>query len=84
MFHQNFSMGPFQRTPKRVARDIRPLRFVRSVGPVGDFLESEFPSRNIPIIVGWTAGARPPTDMKSVSFHAIESVSEKNVGEIDG
>ena len=33
-------MGPYQRTPKEVAR---PIRFsglgVRSVGPVGDFLE---------------------------------------------
>ena len=33
-------MGPYQRTPKEVARAIRYSRLgVRSVGPVGDFLE---------------------------------------------
>ena len=33
-------MGPYQRTPKEVARAIRfPGLGVRSVGPVGDFLE---------------------------------------------
>lgn len=53
------------------------------MGSVGDILESEFPSRNTLIVVGWTAGARPPTNMKLVSFHAIESVSEKIGGEIN-
>ena len=34
-------MGPYQRTPKEVARAIRYSGLgVRSVGPVGDFLES--------------------------------------------
>ena len=34
-------MGPYQRTPKEVARAIRYSGFgVRSVGPVGDFLEN--------------------------------------------
>ena len=33
-------MGPYQRTPKEVARAIRFSGLgVRSVGPVGDFLE---------------------------------------------
>ena len=33
-------IGPYQRTPKQVARAIRyPGLGVRSVGPVGDFLE---------------------------------------------
>ena len=36
-------MGPYQRTPKKVARVIRyPGLGVRSVGPVGDFLEFLF------------------------------------------
>ena len=35
-------MGPYQRTPKKVARANRYSGLgVRSVGPVGDFLESE-------------------------------------------
>ena len=35
-------MGPYQRTPKSVARAIRYSGFfgVRSVGPVGDFLDN--------------------------------------------
>ena len=34
-------MGPYQRTPKKVTRAIKyPGLGVRSVGPVGDFLES--------------------------------------------
>ena len=37
-------MGPYQRTPKEVARAIRCSGLgVRSVGPVGDFLESGTP-----------------------------------------
>ena len=33
-------MGPYQRTPKEVARDMRYSGLgVRSVGPVGDFLD---------------------------------------------
>ena len=36
-------MGPYQRTPKEVARAIRYSGLgVRSVGPVGDFLEYRF------------------------------------------
>ena len=35
-------MGPYQRTPKEVARAIRFSGLgVRSVGPVGDFLDSK-------------------------------------------
>ena len=38
-------MGPYQRTPKSVARAVRYSGLgVRSVGPVGDFLEREFTS----------------------------------------
>ena len=34
-------MGPYQRTPKKVNRAIKfPGLGVRSVGPVGDFLDS--------------------------------------------
>ena len=36
-------MGPYQRTPKEVARAIRYSGLgVRSVGPVGDFLEKNY------------------------------------------
>ena len=39
---KNF-IGPYQRTPKQVARAIRyPGLGVRSVGPVGDFLDCWF------------------------------------------
>ena len=43
-------MGPYQRTPKEVARAIRfsGLR-VRSVGPVGVFLENCIPHKNTPL-----------------------------------
>ena len=35
-------MGPYQRAPKKVTRAIKyPGLGVRSVGPVGDFLENE-------------------------------------------
>ena len=37
-------MGPYQRTSKSVARAARYSGLVRSVGPVGDFLEREFTS----------------------------------------
>ena len=37
-------MGPYQRTPKEVARTIRYSGLgVRSVGPVGDFLDNSIP-----------------------------------------
>ena len=36
-------MGPYQQTPNKVARAIRYSGLgVRSVGPVGDFLEKHF------------------------------------------
>ena len=40
-------MGPYQRTPKKVTRAIKyPGLGVRSVGPVGDFLETTLPLRS--------------------------------------
>ena len=44
------SMGPYQRTPREVARGIRfsGVFRVRSVGPVGDFLEVDFPAKKMP------------------------------------
>ena len=47
-------MGPYQRTPKQVARTIRYSGLgVRSVGPVGDFLDSYKWGENTPI--GWNS-----------------------------
>ena len=44
-------MGPYQRTPKKVTRAIKyPGLGVRSVGPVGDFLEIK--KKTIPSIGG--------------------------------
>ena len=43
------SMGPYQRTPREVARSFRFSGLgVRSVGPVGDFLEVDFPAKKMP------------------------------------
>ena len=57
-------MGPYQRTPKQVASAIRYSGLgVRSVGPVGDFLEVTFgklKTTNLtnlhrgPMIFGWS------------------------------
>ena len=42
-------MGPYQRTPKEVARAIRYSGLgVRSVGPVGDFLDIFTPLKPLP------------------------------------
>ena len=48
-------MGPYQRTPKEGARDIRYSGLgVRSVGPVGDFLDSiiRFPLKQTEEVLG--------------------------------
>ena len=44
-------MGPYQWTPKEVARAIRYSGLgVRSVGPVGDFLENRISNTNVSIL----------------------------------
>ena len=50
-------MGPYQRTPKEVTRAIRYSGLgVRSVGPVGDFLDGSVHPSEKPFIFGHFLG----------------------------
>ncbi len=86
-------MGPYQRTPKEVATRYV-LRFfrVRSVGPVGDFLDLEvswsfyvsyhFPQKLLMSSGHWTYWARAMLRAKVMSLH-LDMLQDHSVGWCD-